>query len=68
MPNETSLQVLLNVFYHKKHQYTCIWIRGGNLNVFQDIKHFMNEWGGACPSTPWETSPSVLLTASYHKE
>ena len=41
---------------------------GGDLNGFQDIKPCMSEWGGACPGTPWGTSKSVLLNASYHKK
>ena len=47
MPWETSLSVLLNVFYHKKHEY--IWFRGGDLNGSRDIKPFMNWMGWGIP-------------------
>ena len=39
-PWETSLLVLVNVFYDKKREY--IWFRGGDLKGFGDIKPFTN--------------------------
>ena len=41
----TSPSVLLNAPYHKKGEY--IWLRGGDLNGFPDIKLFVirTEWG-----------------------
>ena len=39
MPRGFSWSVLLNVSYHKIHEY--IWFRGRDLNGFRDIKTFM---------------------------
>ena len=53
-----------------KYVSIIIWLRGGDLNGFQDIKPFMmcrpRGWGmpGSLKMTSW----SVLLKASYHKE
>ena len=38
-PLGTSRSVLMNVYYHKEYHY--IWLRGGDLNGFRDIKPFM---------------------------
>ena len=35
----SSRSVLLNVSYYKKHEY--IWLRGGDLKGFRDIKPFI---------------------------
>ena len=35
----TSPSVLLNAYYHKKHEY--IWFMGGDLNGFRYIKPSM---------------------------
>ena len=37
----------LNDSYHKKQGY--VWIRGGDLNGFWDMRPFMKWWGGAYP-------------------
>ena len=46
----TSPSVLLNAYYHKKHEYIYIWFRGGDLNSFRDNKHFyeVNGVGHSC--------------------
>ena len=41
----TSWSVLLNVLYHKEYHY--IWLSGGDLNGFPDIKPFML-FNGSC--------------------
>ena len=53
----------LNAPHHKEEEY--IWFRGGDLNGFQDIMHFMKRAGGACPRG---TQESMSLNAAYHKE
>ena len=40
MPQGTSWSVILNVSYHKKQEY--IWFRGGDMNVFLDIRTVRN--------------------------
>ena len=42
----TPQSVLLNVSYHKKHD--CIWLWGGDLIGFKDIRPFRDEGDGAC--------------------
>ena len=63
---ETSLPVLLNVCYDKKHEF--IWFRGGYLNGFRDIKPFTNWTGWGMPRNATGDFQSVLLNASYHNE
>ena len=49
----------LNAPYLKEQEYICFM--GGDLNVFQDIMHFMKWRGGACPrGTP--CSPKIHVT------
>ena len=45
-----SLSVLLNVSYHKVHDY--IWFRAGDLKGFRDSKAFMKLRGWTCLGTP----------------
>ena len=40
----------LNASYHKEQVY--IWLRGGDLNSFRDMRPFMKRRGGAYPREP----------------
>ena len=47
--------MLLNVSYHKEHDYTtCIWFSGVDLNGFRHIKPFV--------------IPVSVIEASYYKK
>ena len=65
-PWDTSLLELLNVFYHKKHEY--IWFKGLGYERFPIYKAFMNWTGRDMPNHTRGPSRSVLLNASYHKK